>query len=228
MFSEDVTEHELLAAVQLANDDTTVHGILVQLPLPEQISEHTITGSVSDEKDVDGFGVKSIGELAKNGGRPLSMPCTPLGIMELLKSTSVEIAGKHAVVLGRSDIVGSPVSFMLRNADATVTLCHSKTRNIEDHIRMADIVVAAIGKAQYVKGSWLKPGAIVIDVGMNYIPDSSRKSGQRVVGDVDYDSAKEVASFITPVPGGVGPMTVAMLLHNVFESAKYHASKKDS
>lgn len=220
-----MTEKDLLSAVQQANDDTTVHGILVQLPLPEHISEHTITGAVPDDKDVDGFGVRSIGELAKKDGNPLCLPCTPLGVMELLKSTGIEIASRHAVVLGRSDIVGGPVSLMLRNADATVTMCQSKTRNIEDHIRMADIVVAAIGKANFVQGSWLKPGAIVIDVGMNYIPDSSRKSGQRVVGDIHYDSAKEVASFITPVPGGVGPMTVAMLLHNVFKSANHHSNK---
>jgi len=139
--------------------------------------------------------------------------------MVLLQETGIDLKGKHAVVLGRSDIVGSPVSYLLKNADATVTVCHSKTANLQQFVGMADVVVAAIGKAQFVKGEWLKPGAVVIDVGTNYIPDSSKKSGERLVGDVDYDSAAEVASHITPVPGGVGPMTVCMLLQNVVNSA---------
>lgn len=174
---------------------------------------------MADEKDVDGFGVNNIGELAKRGGHPLFTPCTPKGVMVLLKECGVDVRGKNAVVLGRSDIVGSPVSHLLKNADATVTVCHSRTQGLEDHVRRADIVIAAIGKANFVKGDWLKPGAVVIDVGTNYVPDDSKKSGQRLVGDVDYDSAVEVASRITPVPGGVGPMTVAMLLQNVVDSA---------
>lgn len=201
------------------NNDPSIHGILVQLPLPKHISEHTITSAVADEKDVDGFGVASIGELAKRGGKPLFTPCTPKGVMVLLKEAGVEPKGKNAVVLGRSDIVGSPVSNLLKNADATVTVCHSKTANLPDIVKQADIVVAAIGVAHFVKGEWLKPGAVVIDVGTNFIPDNTKKSGQRLVGDVDYDSAVDVASQITPVPGGVGPMTVAMLLQNVVDSA---------
>jgi methylenetetrahydrofolate dehydrogenase (NADP+)/methenyltetrahydrofolate cyclohydrolase/formyltetrahydrofolate synthetase len=174
---------------------------------------------VADEKDVDGFGTTNIGELAKRGGHPLFTPCTPKGVMVLLKEAGVDIAGKNAVVLGRSDIVGSPVSYLLRNADATVTVCHSRTKDLPDHVKRADIVVSAIGKPGFVKGEWLKPGAVVIDVGTNYIPDDTKKSGQRLVGDVDYESAVEVASQITPVPGGVGPMTIAMLLQNLVESA---------
>ncbi|KAF2753437.1 putative C-1-tetrahydrofolate synthase mitochondrial precursor [Pseudovirgaria hyperparasitica] len=214
-----ISEAELLQEIESLNNDPNVHGILVQLPLPDHINEHAVTSSVLDEKDVDGFGVTNIGELAKKGGHPLFTPCTPKGVMVLLKEAGVDVAGKNAVVLGRSDIVGSPVSFLLRNADATVTVCHSKTKDLEAVIEQADILVAAIGKPQFVKGSWLKPGAVVIDVGTNYIPDETKKSGQRLVGDVDFDSAVDVASQITPVPGGVGPMTVAMLLQNVVDSA---------
>jgi methylenetetrahydrofolate dehydrogenase (NADP+)/methenyltetrahydrofolate cyclohydrolase/formyltetrahydrofolate synthetase len=191
----------------------------VQLPLPRHVSEHAVTEAVSAEKDVDGFGASSVGELAKTGGDPLFVPCTPKGVMHLLQGTGATLRGKRAVVLGRSDIVGSPVSYLLKKADATVTVCHSKTENLPDMIKSADVLVSAIGKAEFVKGDWLKPGAIVIDVGINYVPDATKKSGQRLVGDVDYQSASRVASFITPVPGGVGPMTVAMLLQNVVLAA---------
>lgn len=190
--------------------------------MPKHISEYNITSAVADEKDVDGFGVPNIGELAKRGGRPLFTPCTPKGVMVLLESTGVDIKGKNAVVIGRSDIVGSPVSYLLKNADATVTVCHSKTKDLPEIVKTADIIVAAIGKAGFVKGDWIKPGAVVVDVGTNYIPDASKKSGQRLVGDVDFDAAAEVASHITPVPGGVGPMTVAMLLQNVVDSANHY------
>ena len=216
---ESISEPELLQQIDTFNNDAAVHGILVQLPLPKHLSEHTITSAVQDEKDVDGFGATNIGELAKRGGKPFFIPCTPKGVMVLLKEAGLDPKGKTAVVLGRSDIVGSPVSYLLKNADATVTVCHSKTANLPEVVKQADIVVAAIGKSQFVKGDWLKPGAVVIDVGTNYIPDDTKKSGQRLVGDVDFDSAVEVASHITPVPGGVGPMTVAMLLQNVVESA---------
>jgi methylenetetrahydrofolate dehydrogenase (NADP+)/methenyltetrahydrofolate cyclohydrolase/formyltetrahydrofolate synthetase len=192
------------------------------------MSEHTITSAVSDEKDVDGFGAINIGELAKRGGRPLFIPCTPLAVMELLKASGVNPAGKEAVVLGRSDIVGSPVSYLLKNADATVTVCHSRTPDIPRIVKNADIVVAAIGQTEMVTGDWLKPGCVVIDVGINYKPDATKKSGQRLVGDVEFESAAQVASQITPVPGGVGPMTVAMLLKNVVHSAKsYFEKQKD-
>ncbi|CAE7178612.1 hypothetical protein P3342_002141 [Pyrenophora teres f. teres] len=225
---EDLTEGELLHKIYEFNNDPAVHGILVQLPLPKHISEHTITSAVADEKDVDGFGIQSIGELAKRGGKPLFTPCTPKGVMVLLEEAGVDIKGKNAVVLGRSDIVGSPVSYLLKNADATVTVCHSRTQDLPEIVRRADIVIAAIGKAQFVKGDWLKPGAVVIDVGTNFIPDETKKSGQRLVGDVDYESAVEVASHITPVPGGVGPMTIAMLLQNLVDSADatYDRQKK--
>ncbi|MCJ1308649.1 tetrahydrofolate synthase [Agyrium rufum] len=218
-YPETITEAELLQQITRFNNDPSVHGILVQLPVPKHISEHAITSAVADEKDVDGFGVSNIGELAKKGGKPLFVPCTPQGVMVLLKESGVELKGKNAVVLGRSDIVGSPVSYLLRNADATVTVCHSRTQNMESYLKNADIVIAAIGKPEFVKGEWLKEGAVVIDVGTNYIPDDSKKAGQRLVGDVDFESAEKVASQITPVPGGVGPMTVAMLLQNVVNAA---------
>lgn len=222
----EVTEAELLQQITKLNNDHSVHGILVQLPLPKHISEYVITSAVHSEKDVDGFGTENIGELAKRGGHPLFTPCTPQGVMVLLKESGIDLKGKNAVVVGRSDIVGAPVSYLLRNADATVTTCHSKTANLEGHVKQADIVIAAIGAPGFIKGSWLKPGAVVIDVGTNYIPDDTKKSGQRLVGDVEYETASEVASYITPVPGGVGPMTVAMLLHNVVESTTHYFEKQ--
>lgn len=225
---ESITEAELLHNITTFNHDPAIHGILVQLPVPKHISEHAVTSAVAEEKDVDGFGARNIGELSKRGGRPLFTPCTPRGVMVMLKESGVELKGKKAVVLGRSDIVGSPVSSLLRNADATVTVCHSRTQNLQDELKSADIVVAAIGQPHFVKGDWLKPGAVVIDVGTNYIPDDSKKSGHRLVGDVDYEPAAQVASKITPVPGGVGPMTVAMLLQNVIDAATtYFESQKD-
>lgn len=218
-YPDSITEPELLQQITQFNNDPSIHGILVQLPVPKHISEHAVTSAVAEEKDVDGFGTSNIGELSKRGGHPLFTPCTPKGVMVLLQESGVELKGKNAVVLGRSDIVGSPVSALLRNADATVTVCHSRTQNLEHHIKQADVLVAAIGKPNFVKGDWLKHGAVVIDVGTNYIPDESKKSGQRLVGDVDFESAADVASKITPVPGGVGPMTVAMLLQNVIDAA---------
>ncbi|KAK4240205.1 formate--tetrahydrofolate ligase-domain-containing protein [Achaetomium macrosporum] len=218
-FDEAATEAELVARVVALNNDPSVHGILVQLPLPTHVSEYNVTSAVASEKDVDGFGTHNIGELAKRGGHPFFVPCTPKGVMMLLDEAGVQLAGKNAVVLGRSDIVGSPVSYLLKNADATVTVCHSKTKNLDQYLKNADVLVVAIGKPGFVKGEQLKPGVVVIDVGTNYIPDASKKSGQRLVGDVDFESASQVASHITPVPGGVGPMTVAMLLQNVVDAA---------
>ncbi|KAI1199692.1 formate--tetrahydrofolate ligase-domain-containing protein [Nemania serpens] len=225
-YPESITEAELLANLHILNNDAKVTGILVQLPLPKHINEYTVTSLVADEKDVDGFGTTNIGELAKKGGHPYFIPCTPKGVMVLLEHAGVDLKGKDAVVLGRSDIVGSPVSYLLKNADATVTICHSKTTGLAEKLKVADIVVAAIGKPNFVKGEWLKPGAIVIDVGTNYIPDASKKSGQRLVGDVDYESASQVASYITPVPGGVGPMTVAMLLQNVIDATTLYFDRQ--
>lgn len=225
-FPESVTEAEILQQIRRLNDDTSVHGILVQLPVPKHISEHAVTSAVAEEKDVDGFGAGNIGELAKKGGKPLFIPCTPQGVMAILKEYGIDLKKKTAVVLGRSDIVGNPVSYLLRNENATVTQCHSHTVDLPQIIKTADILVAAIGKPNYVKGDWLKPGAVVIDVGINSIPDDSKKSGQRMVGDIDYESAAQVASKITPVPGGVGPMTVAMLLRNVVNAAKNFLEKQ--
>ena len=218
-YPETITQAELLQHITQFNNDPSIHGILVQLPVPKHISEHAVTSAVADEKDVDGFGVSNIGELAKRGGHPRFIPCTPKGVMVLLKESGVQISGKDAVVIGRSDIVGSPVSYLLKHADATVTVCHSRTKNLPEYVKRADIVVAAIGKPNFVKGDWLKPGAVVIDVGTNPVEDPTKKSGSRLLGDVDYDSAAEVASMITPVPGGVGPMTVAVLLQNVVDAA---------
>ncbi|KAF7294927.1 FTHFS-domain-containing protein [Mycena indigotica] len=214
---------EVIATVKQLNADDQVSGILVQLPLGEHVSpegERLVTEAVSPEKDVDGFHAYNIGHLSSRASVPLFSPCTPSAVIRLLESTGVSLVGANAVVLGRSDIVGSPVASMLRNRDATVTQCHSKTKNIADIVKTADILVAAVGKAQFVQGSWIKPGAVVIDVGINYIPDATKKSGQRLVGDVDFASASEVASHITPVPGGVGPMTVAMLMENTLHSAE--------
>jgi methylenetetrahydrofolate dehydrogenase (NADP+)/methenyltetrahydrofolate cyclohydrolase/formyltetrahydrofolate synthetase len=227
-YEESISEGELLQKLVKLNRDANIHGILVQLPLPDHISEHTITTAVASEKDVDGFGVESVGELAKKDGTPLFTPCTPKGVMLLLEKSGIDVKGKFAVVIGRSDIVGSPVSYLLKNADATVTVCHSKTQNMPAIVKLADIVVVAIGKPAFVKGEWLKPGAVVIDVGTNSIEDSTKKSGYRLVGDVDYDSAAEVASHITPVPGGVGPMTVAMLLQNVVHATDAFDNRQKS
>ncbi|KAL1902964.1 tetrahydrofolate synthase [Sporothrix stenoceras] len=225
---ESISEPELLEEIERLNHNPSVHGILVQLPIPKHLSEYNVTSAVAAEKDVDGFGTNNIGELAKRGGRPLFIPCTPKGIMALLNETGIDLRGKNAVVVGRSDIVGNPVTSLLRHADATVTTCHSQTANLVDHIQNADVVVAAIGQPEFILGGWLKPGAVVIDVGTNYIPDATKKSGQRLVGDVNHEQAAQVASYLTPVPGGVGPMTVAMLMQNVVEAAtNYFKSLKD-
>ena len=223
---DTIPEGELLQEITRLNHDTSVHGILVQLPLPKHISDYAVTSAVAEEKDVDGFGPANAGELAKKGGKPLFIPCTPKGVMTVLKESGVDVKGKNVVVLGRSDIVGTPVSSLLKNADATVTVCHSSTKNLPDVVKAADIVVAAIGQPNFVKGSWLQPGAVVIDVGINFIPDDTKKSGQRMVGDVDFESAAQVASKITPVPGGIGPMTVAMLLQNVVDAATHYFEKQ--
>jgi methylenetetrahydrofolate dehydrogenase (NADP+) / methenyltetrahydrofolate cyclohydrolase len=189
-----------------------VHGILVQLPLPKGIDTTLILDAILPAKDVDGFHPENVGLLQQ--GRPRFLPCTPAGVMRMLKVSGIETAGKHAVVIGRSDIVGKPMAALLvqKGADATVTLCHSRTRDIGAFCREADILVAALGIPQFVKGDWVKPGAVVIDVGINRV-------GDKLVGDVDYLPAAQVASAITPVPGGVGPMTIAMLLQNTLQAA---------
>ncbi|KIY50859.1 FTHFS-domain-containing protein [Fistulina hepatica ATCC 64428] len=214
---------EIVDIVHKLNEDDRVSGILVQLPLGDHVSaqgERQVTEAISPAKDVDGFHAYNIGHLSSRASDPLFSPCTPSAVIRLLETAGVPLAGANVVVLGRSDIVGNPVVAMLRHKDATVTQCHSRTKNLEAIVKGADVVVAAMGKAQFVQGSWLKPGAVVIDVGINYIPDATKKSGQRMVGDVDFASASLVASHITPVPGGVGPMTVAMLMENTFISAQ--------
>ncbi|CAG8539220.1 3907_t:CDS:2 [Paraglomus occultum] len=215
-----ISQNELLDAVNELNNNPSVHGLLVQLPLPEHIDEKVITEAVDPKKDVDGFHVYNIGNLAKRHNKPMFLPCTPKGVIEMLNFIGVEIAGRRAVVVGRSDIVGLPMFMLLSRADATVTLCHSKTQNLPEILKTADILVVAIGQPEFIKGEWIKPGAVVIDVGTNAIEDDTRVSGVRWVGDVDFVSASNVASYISPVPGGVGPMTVAMLLDNTVQSAK--------
>lgn len=221
-FEESVTQAELISAVEQLNGDPKVHGILVQLPLPSHINEGAVLEKIAVNKDADGFSAENIGNLCLRGGKPpLAVPCTPAGCIELLKRSNVEIRGKDAVVLGRSNIVGMPVAHLLQSMDATVTTCHSRTKDLAAHVRRADIVVAAIGKAEMVKADWLKPGAVVIDVGMNSKPAPDLPKGYKLCGDVDYDAAKMVASAITPVPGGVGPMTIAMLMQNTLNLARH-------
>ncbi|MGD8406125.1 MAG: bifunctional methylenetetrahydrofolate dehydrogenase/methenyltetrahydrofolate cyclohydrolase FolD [Anaerolineales bacterium] len=217
---EDVSQEDLEKLVKDLNADPKVHGILVQLPLPDHLDEERVLNLINIEKDVDGFSPLNIGRLAQKGREPLFVPCTPYGCIYLLKEMGVEISGANAVVLGRSNIVGMPAALLLVKENATVTVCHSRTKNIADVVRQADILIAAIGRTEMVKGDWIKPGAAVIDVGMNSKPDSTKKKGYRLVGDVDFEAAKEVAGFITPVPGGVGPMTIAMLMANTLRAAE--------
>lgn len=217
---ENTTEEDLLKLIEQLNNDDTVHGILVQLPLPKHINEDKVIMAISPEKDVDGFHPVNVGNMMI--GRPGFLPCTPHGIIVLLQRMGIETSGKHAVVIGRSNIVGKPVSVLLaqKNVNCTVTLCHTGTKNLPEITKQADIVVVASGHPHTLTGDMIKDGAVVIDVGVNRIPDSSKKSGFRLVGDCDFDDLKEKASFITPVPGGVGPMTIAMLMVNTLESAK--------
>ncbi|MED6135943.1 Bifunctional protein FolD 2 [Stylosanthes scabra] len=217
---EQVSESDLISQVHQLNANPDVHGILVQLPLPKHINEEKVLSEISLDKDVDGFHPLNIGKLAMKDRDPLFLPCTPKACMELLSRSGVSIKGKRAVVVGRSNIVGLPVSLLLLKADATVTIVHSRTPQPESIIREADIVIAAAGQPMMIKGSWIKPGAAVIDVGTNAVDDPTKKSGYRLVGDVDFEEASKVAGWITPVPGGVGPMTVTMLLHNTLEGAK--------
>ncbi len=210
-FPSSVAESELLDRVAALNADAAVHGILVQLPLPKQVDAARILQAVSPAKDVDGFHAANLGALL--AGNPAVVPCTPAGVMRLLEHAGVPLAGRQAVVIGRSSIVGKPLALLLLQRDATVTICHSKTKNIESITRQADILVAAVGKAKLVGRAMVKPGACVIDVGVNRLADGS------LAGDVDFDAVKEVAGWITPVPGGVGPMTIAMLLENCVRAA---------
>lgn len=218
--AEDTTQEDLLELVAALNADSEVNGILVQLPLPDHINEEAILNAIGLDKDVDGFHPVNIGRLAMKGRDPLFVPCTPAGCMRLLAESGVQLSGAEAVILGRSNIVGLPMAMLLQKANATVTICHSRTKDLVAHLKRADIVVAAIGRARMVTGDMLAPGTTVIDVGTNRIEDASRKSGYRLVGDVDFDSAVEVVEAITPSPGGVGPMTIAMLMHNTLRAAE--------
>lgn len=209
------TQQALLELIHRLNADNRIHGILVQLPLPSHIDSRVILEAVSPDKDADGFHPVNVGHLV--GGEPIFVPCTPKGVIQMIDSTGESIAGKRAVVIGRSNIVGKPVAMLLLHRHATVTICHSRTKDLPDVVREADIVVAAIGKPHFVTVEMVKAGAIVIDVGINRLADGT------LVGDVDFDRVKERAGWITPVPGGVGPMTIAMLLQNTLESAKRKA-----
>ncbi|MDX2074305.1 MAG: bifunctional methylenetetrahydrofolate dehydrogenase/methenyltetrahydrofolate cyclohydrolase FolD [Alphaproteobacteria bacterium] len=205
-----VSQEELLALIATLNSDKSVHGILVQLPLPKHIDEDAVINAIAPHKDVDGFHVVNAGKLAT--GQAGFVPCTPLGCLMLLKDVVGNLAGKHAVVIGRSNIVGKPMAQLLLQESCTVTIAHSKTKDLPALLKAADIVVAAVGRPEMVKGEWLKPGAVVIDVGINRVDG-------KLVGDVDYDSCRGIASAITPVPGGVGPMTIACLLENTYRAA---------
>lgn len=216
--AEETTQAELDDLVRKLNDDPEVTGILLQLPLPEHLDEEALLAAIKLTKDVDGFNPINIGRIALRGLDPVFVPCTPAGIMEMLREYNAPIRGAKAVVVGRSNIVGMPISLLLTKADATVTICHSKTRDLAEITRQADILIAAIGKAEFITADMVKPGAYVIDVGINSIDDPSRKSGFRLVGDVAYDEVAQIAGAITPVPGGVGPMTIAMLLKNTMHA----------
>lgn len=213
------SQKEIEDIVAQLNADPKIHGILVQLPLPGHIDDQSVLGHVSLDKDVDGFHPLNIGLLAMKGRDPLFTPATPTGCMVLLEEAGAKLSGANVAVVGRSNIVGMPVALMLVKANATVTICHSRTRDIEGILRQSDVVIAAAGIPEYIKGDWLKPGAIVVDVGTNKIDDPSVEKGYRFVGDVDFESAKDVVGAITVVPGGVGPMTITMLLQNTVKAA---------
>ncbi len=219
--SADTSEEELLALVERMNNDPKIHGILVQLPLPDHIDEHRVLLAINPDKDVDGFHPMNVGRMMV--GEPGFLPCTPHGILQLLKRTGVPTEGAHAVIVGRSNIVGKPLANLLiqKNelGNATVTVCHTRTRDMAAITRQADILIAAVGRPNMITGDMVKEGVTVIDVGVNRVEDATRERGYRLVGDVDFASVSEKAAHITPVPGGVGPMTITMLLHNTVDSA---------
>jgi len=214
------TQKELENLVAQLNADPKVHGILVQLPLPEGLNEEAVLQKISIEKDCDGFHPINIGRLSMKGREPLFVPCTPMGCIVLLEEAGAQFKGANAVVLGRSNIVGLPAAMLLLHRDCTLTICHSRSKDLAAICREADILIAAVGRAEMVRRDWVKPGAYVVDVGINRVEDKSKKSGYRLVGDVAFDEVKEVAGALTPVPGGVGPMTIAMLLKNTLRGAE--------
>jgi methylenetetrahydrofolate dehydrogenase (NADP+)/methenyltetrahydrofolate cyclohydrolase len=223
-----LSENELLAKVDELNNDPKIHGILVQLPLPKQINSDVVIDAIKVDKDVDGFHPQSVGNLIL--GKDTFVSCTPAGIMVLLEKYGIDPSGKHVVILGRSNIVGKPMVNLLlqkkKGANATVTICHTGTKDFSYYTKQADILIAAMGQPKIVKGEMIKPGAVVIDVGTNRIEDKSKKSGYRLVGDVDFSAASQITSYITPVPGGVGPMTIIMLMRNTIISAKRTLKKR--
>ncbi|HUT29855.1 MAG TPA: bifunctional methylenetetrahydrofolate dehydrogenase/methenyltetrahydrofolate cyclohydrolase FolD [Sedimentisphaerales bacterium] len=224
---EDATQQNLLALIDKMNKDPKINGILVQLPLPKHLDEAEVLLSINPDKDVDGFHPTNIGKMV--AGQKAFLPCTPHGVIQLLIRNGVKIEGAHVVIVGRSNIVGKPLANMLiqkaTNRNATVTVCHTRTKDLSHHTLQADIIVAAAGKPNTVTADMIKDGAVVIDVGVNRVEDATKKSGYRLVGDVDFEAVKEKASLITPVPGGVGPMTITMLMYNTVESAKKAAGK---
>lgn len=229
---EDVSQDDLLAMVSKLNNDPDIDGVLVQLPLPDHIDQKVVLRSIDRHKDVDGFHPYNLGGLARRGeelrqvrekfivNKSSNVPCTPLGCIELCDRYGVDLSGKHAVVLGRSNIVGLPMAMLLMHRNATVTVCHSRTKDIPAICREADVIIAAIGRPEMVRGDWVKPGAVVLDVGVNFVDAPERKSGKRMCGDVHWGEVSEVAGLLTPVPGGVGPMTVAMLMRNTLSNAQ--------
>ncbi|MEA3440507.1 MAG: bifunctional methylenetetrahydrofolate dehydrogenase/methenyltetrahydrofolate cyclohydrolase FolD [Chloroflexota bacterium] len=216
----DATQEEVEGLVAELNADDRINGILVQLPLPSGLDEEKVLNTIDIEKDVDGFHPINIGRLAQKGRESLFVPCTPAGCIYLLDKMNVPLDGANAVVLGRSNIVGMPVALLLVKRNATVTVCHSRTKDLPSVTRGADVLIAAVGRPEMVKKDWVKPGAVVIDVGTNRVDDPTRERGYRLTGDVDFDEVKEVAGMISPSPGGVGPMTIAMLLNNTVRAAK--------
>lgn len=221
VYPETITQAELLAVLDRLNADPAVHGVLVQAPLPRHLDERAVFQHIDPRKDVDGFHPANLGRLVQDDPAAF-VACTPAGILELLRRGGVALDGKHVVVVGRSVIVGKPVALLAlqKTANATVTVCHSRTPDLPAHIGRADVLIAAIGRAEFVRGAWIKPGAVVVDVGINRVADPSRKSGYRLVGDVEFAEASRTASLITPVPGGVGPMTVAMLMRNTLRACE--------
>lgn len=223
----DTSQQQLISLIQQMNADAKINGILVQLPLPKQLDESEVIMTIAPEKDVDGFHPVNIGKMV--AGKPAFLPCTPHGIVQLLLRSNVKIEGADVVIVGRSNIVGKPLANILiqkfKTGNATVTVCHTRTKNLAEHTRIADILIAAAGRPNTITADMVKAGAVVIDVGVNRINDPTRERGYRLVGDVDFEAVKEKASKITPVPGGVGPMTITMLLYNTIESAKRAAGK---
>lgn len=219
---ETINESELIEIINSHNNDNSVHGILIQLPLPKHICEDNILNTVHINKDVDGFNIQNVGKLSINA-KPKFVPCTPDGCIEMLKYYNIDVTGKHAVVIGRSRIVGLPLAHLLLRENATVSICHSKTQNIQSITKSADLIFAACGKANFIDNTMVKDNAIIIDIGINPVPDETKKTGYRLVGDVNYDDVKDKVHAISPVPGGVGPMTIAMLLKHTVDAAEQHS-----